>query len=63
MIREGGGQKRDGGGVVTMMVLVLHQESTDEGLGARQAGKTPLDLTIEEGHDAVAALLREVRWS
>ena len=56
-------QERDGGGVVTMIVLVLCQRSTDEGLGARQTGKTPLDLAIGRGHDAVAALLREVRWS
>ena len=49
--------------VVPRMVLALPQGLTDEGLGARQAGKTPLDLAIEEGYDAVAALLREVRWS
>ena len=67
VIGEGGGvvvwQKRDAGGVVTLMVLVLRQGSTDEGLGARQNGQTPLDFAIGLGFDAVAPLLREVRWS
>ena len=45
------------------MVSVLRQGTTDEGMGARQFGETPLDYAIERGHDAVAALLREVRWS
>ena len=42
-------------------VCLLREGSIDEGLGVWQDGKTPLELAVEKGYDATAALLREVR--
>ena len=42
------------------LCLVLREGLIAERLGVRQDGKTPMDLAIEEGEDATAALLAAV---